>query len=139
MRNAQFSQAQLPGVAAMDIKIVERPIGDVTILDIVGKLVMDRSAQHLKDKINSLISQGRTHIVLNLKNVPYIDSTGLGYLVASYGSVMKTGGALKLLNVSSRNHDLLAITRLVTVFESFDSEAEAVQSFHALAHVTLPK
>jgi anti-sigma B factor antagonist len=117
----------------MDIKIVERPIGDVTVLDIVGKLVMDRSAQHLKDKINSLISQERTHILLNLKDVPYIDSTGLGQLVASYGSVMKTGGALKLLNVSSRNHDLLSITRLVTVFESFDSEAEAVQSFQTLA------
>ena len=116
----------------MDIRIVERPVGGVTVLDIVGKLVMDRSAQHLKDKINSLISQERTHIVLNLKNVPYIDSSGLGQLVASYGSVMKAGGALKLLNVNSRNHDLLSITRLVTVFESFDSETEAVQSFEAI-------
>ena len=61
--------------------------------------------------------------------MPYIDSGGLGQLVASYGSVMKTGGAMKLLNVGSRNHDLLSITRLVTVFESFDVEAEAVQSF----------
>ena len=117
----------------MDIKIVERPIGGVTVLDIVGKLVMDRSAQHLKDKINSLISQGRTDIVLNLKDVPYIDSSGLGELVAAYGSVMKAGGALKLLNVASRNHDLLSITRLVTLFESFDSESEAVQSFPTLA------
>jgi anti-sigma B factor antagonist len=90
---------------------------------------MDQGPEHLKDKINSLISQGRTQIVLNLKQVPYIDSIGLGQLVASYGSVMKTGGALKLLNVSSQNHDLLSITRLVTVFESFDSEAQAVQSF----------
>jgi anti-sigma B factor antagonist len=117
----------------MDIKIEERPIGRVTVLDIVGKLTTDQSAQHLKDKINSLVSQGRTHIVLNLKNVPYIDSGGLGQLVASYGSVMKTGGALKLVNVTSRNHDLLSITRLVTVFESFDSEAEAVQSFQTVA------
>jgi anti-sigma B factor antagonist len=121
----------------MDIRIVERPIGGVTVLDIVGKLVMDRSAQHLKDKINSLISQERTHIVLNLKDVPYIDSSGLGQLVASYGSVMKTGGALKLLNVNSRNHDLLSITRLVTVFESFDFEDEAVQSFQTLAPFAL--
>jgi anti-sigma B factor antagonist len=117
----------------MDIKIEERSVGGVTVLDIVGKLTIDQAAQHLKDKINSLISQQRTHIVLNLKNVPYIDSGGLGQLVASYGSVMKTGGALKLLNVSSRNHDLLSITRLVTVFESFDSEGEAVQSFQTLA------
>jgi anti-sigma B factor antagonist len=119
----------------MDIKIEERPIGRVTVLDIVGKLATDQGAQRLKDKINSLVSQERTHIVLNLKNVPYIDSGGLGQLVASYGSVMKAGGALKLLNVSSRNHDLLSITRLVTVFESFDSEAEAVQSFQTVAHL----
>ena len=113
----------------MDIKIEERAIGGVTVLDIVGKLTMDQGPERLKDKINSLISQGRTQIVLNLERVPYIDSLGLGQLVASYGSVMKTRGALKLLNVSSRNHDLLSITRLVTVFESFDSEAQAVQSF----------
>ena len=119
----------------MDIKIEERPIGRVTVLDIVGKLTMDQGAQHLKDKINSLISQDRIHVVLNLRDVPYIDSGGLGQLVASYGSVMKTGGALKLLNVTSRNHDLLSITRLVTVFESFDSEAEAVESFQTVATV----
>ena len=101
----------------MDVKIEERVIGQVTVLDIVGKLTMDQAAQHLKDKINSLVSQQRTHIVVNLKNVPYIDSGGLGQLVASYGSVMKAGGALKMLNVSSRNHDLLSITRLVTLFE----------------------
>jgi anti-sigma B factor antagonist len=117
----------------MNIKIEERIIGHVTVLDIVGKLTMDEAARHLKDKINSLISQQRTRIVVNLKNVPYIDSGGLGQLVASYGSVMKTDGALKLLNVNSRNHDLLSITRLVTLFESFDSEAEAVQSFQTIA------
>ena len=117
----------------MDVKIEERVIGHVTVLDIVGKLTMDQAAQHLKDKINSLISQQRRHIVVNLKNVPYIDSGGLGQLVASYGSVMKAGGAMKLLNVNSRNHDLLSITCLVTLFESFDSEAEAVQSFQTIA------
>ena len=117
----------------MDIKIEERLVGTATVLDVVGRLSAEQAAQHLKDKINSLISQQRTHIVLNLKNVPYIDSGGLGQLVASYGSVLKTGGALKLLNVGSRNQDLLSITRLVTLFESFDSEAEAVQSFQTIA------
>lgn len=117
----------------MDITIEERLIGGVTVLDIVGKLTLDRAAMHLKDKINSLISQQRTHVVLNLRNVPYIDSGGLGQLVASYGSVMRTGGALKLLNVNSRNHDLLSITRLVTLFETFDSETEALQSFQTVA------
>ena len=123
----------------MNIRIVERRVESVTVLDIGGKLVMDRSAERLKDKINSLISQARTHIVLNLKGVSYIDSSGLGELVASYGSVMKAGGALKLLNVTSRNHDLLSITRLVTVFESFDSEAEAVSSFQTLAPLQLSR
>ena len=117
----------------MDVKIQERHIEGVTILDIVGRLTIDEAAQHLKDKINSLIGQQRNQIVLNLGNVPYIDSGGLGQLIASYGSVKKSGGVLKLLNVNSRNHDLLSITRLVTVFESFDSETEAVQSFQTLA------
>ena len=117
----------------MDIRIEERIVGDVTILDIDGRLTIGLPAQRLKDKINSLTSEQRVQIVLNLKNVPYIDSSGLGQLVASYGSVVKAGGALKLLNVGSRNNDLLSITRLVTVFESFDTEAEAVQSYQAAA------
>ena len=118
---------------SMDIKIEERVVGQVTVLDIAGRLTIHQGAQHLEDEIRRLISQERTQIVLNLENVPYIDSGGLGELVASYGSVMKAGGALKLLHVNSRNHDLLSITRLVTVFESFDGEAEAVQSFQTFA------
>ena len=96
-------------------------------------MTMAQAAQHLKDKINSLVSQQRTEIVVNLKNVPCIDSGGLGQLVASFASVRKAGGVLKLLNVGSRNNDLLSITRLVMVFESFESEAEAVQSFQTVA------
>lgn len=133
-QHGQADRLDRGGIAGiMDIHIEERPIGHVTVLDLAGKLMTDQGAGHLKDKINSLISQQRTHIVLNLKNVPYIDSAGLGQLVASYGSVMKSGGAMKLLNLSARNHDLLSITRLVTIFESFDSEAEAVQSFQTAA------
>ena len=123
----------------MDITIAERPLGRVTVLDIVGRLTIDRGAQRLKDKINSLIAQERTLIVLNLKDVPYIDSGGLGQLVASFGSVLRAKGALKLMNISSRNHDLLSITHLVTVFESFDSEAEAVLSFQPLAPVPVTR
>lgn len=117
----------------MDLTIEERPVGRVTVLDLVGKLTIDHGAQRIKDKVNSLIAQGRTQIVLNLEKVPYIDSAGLGQLVASYGSVKKADGRLKLLNVNSRNHDLLSITRLVTIFDSFDSEAEAVRSFETVA------
>jgi anti-sigma B factor antagonist len=123
----------------MDITITERALERVTVLDLVGRLTIDRGAQHLKDKINSLIAQDRTLIVLNLKDVPYIDSGGLGQLVASFGSVMRAKGALKLMNISSRNHDLLSITRLVTLFESFDSEAEAVQSFQSVAPVPVTR
>ena len=117
----------------MDLAIAERTVGRVTVLDLAGRLTVDHGADRIKDKVNSLIAQGRTQIVLNLKDVPYIDSGGLGQLVASFGSVKKAAGSLKLLNVNSRNHDLLSITRLVTIFDSFDSEAEAVESFPALA------
>jgi anti-sigma B factor antagonist len=115
--------------ARMNIKIDERHIDGITVLDIVGKLTIDEAAQQLRDKINSLIAQKETRIVLNLQHVPYIDSGGLGELIASFGSVTRAGGTMKLLNVSARNHDLLSITRLVTVFESFDSEADALRSF----------
>ena len=113
----------------MDITIEERAVGPVTLLDIVGRLTIDHGAERLRDKVNSLIAQERTAVLLNLQRVPYIDSGGLGQLVASYGSVVKAGGSLRLLGVNARNHDLLSITRLVTLFESFDSEVEAVQSF----------
>jgi anti-sigma B factor antagonist len=113
----------------MLLEIVERHIDDVTVLDLVGKLTIDQDAQRLKDKIQSLILQQRTAIVLNLGDVSYIDSGGLGELVACYSSLAKTTGGLKLLHVNKRNHDLLSITRLVTIFETFDSEDEAVRSF----------
>lgn len=113
----------------MSFEIGERQIGAVTILDLAGKLTIDQDAQRLKDKINSLILQQRTKVILNLGEVSYIDSGGLGQLVASYGSLSKTTGGLKLLNVNKRNHDLLSITRLVTIFDTYDSESEAVKSF----------
>ena len=101
----------------------------MTILDLSGKLTIDQDAQRLKDKINSLIHQQHTKVVLNLGDVSYIDSGGLGQLVSSYGSLAKTSGGLKLLHVNKRNHDLLSITRLVTIFDAYDSEEEAVKSF----------
>jgi anti-sigma B factor antagonist len=113
----------------MRLEIAERQIGAVTILDLSGKLTIDQDAQRLKDKINSLIHQQHTKVVLNLGDVSYIDSGGLGQLVSSYGSLAKTNGGLKLLHVNKRNHDLLSITRLVTIFDAFDSEEEAVKSF----------
>jgi anti-sigma B factor antagonist len=115
----------------MQLNISERQIGAVTILDLAGKLTIDQGAERLKDKVNSLMQQQRTAIVLNLGGVSYIDSGGLGQLVASYSSLSRTAGGLKLLNVNKRNHDLLSISRLVTLFDTFDSEDEAVRSFAA--------
>lgn len=113
----------------MRLEIAERQVGAVTVLDLSGNLTIDQDAQRLKDKINSLIQQERVAVVLNLGEVGYIDSGGLGQLVASFGSLAKTKGGLKLLHVNKKNHDLLSITRLVTVFDTFDSEDEAVRSF----------
>ena len=83
----------------------------------------------LKDKINSLLGEGRKKLVLNLEGVPYIDSAGLGEMVRTYTTVSRQGGNLKLLNLTKRIEDLLSITKLLTVFETYDSEAEAVKSF----------
>jgi anti-sigma B factor antagonist len=83
----------------------------------------------LKDKINSLLATGKKKLVLNLEGVPYIDSAGLGEIVRTYTTVSRQGGSLKLLNLTKRIEDLLAITKLLTVFETYDTETEAVKSF----------
>lgn len=120
------------------MQLTERQVGHVTIVDLVGKLTIDQDAQRLKDKINSLVQQQRTAILVNLAGISYMDSGGLGQLVASYSSVARSGGALKLLHVNDRNNDLLTITRLVTVFETFDSEAEAIESFERQPSASVP-
>lgn len=109
--------------------IDERVVGDVTILDLKGKMTLGEGDELLKDKINSLVQQGHKKIVLNLESVPYIDSAGLGEIVRTYTTVSRQGGKLKLLNLTKRIQDLLSITKLLTVFECFDAEQEAVNSF----------
>ncbi len=111
------------------MQIHEREINDVTVLDIHGKLTLGEGDELLRDKINSLVHQGRKKIVLNLAEVPYIDSAGLGEIVRTYTTVSRQGGSLKLLNLTKRIQDLLSITKLLTVFETFESEQEAVKSF----------
>ena len=111
---------------AMDI--TERVVDTITILDLSGRLIGE-GAQLLKDKSESLVFQGRTRVIVNLAAVPYIDSAGLGQLLACYTTIAKAGGRLKLLNVGKRNHDLLSITKLVAVFDTFDTEPEAIQSY----------
>jgi len=111
------------------MQIEERTVGDVLILDVKGRITLGEGDELLKDKVNSLLNQGQKKIVLNLAAVPYIDSAGLGEIVRTYTTVSRQGGNLKLLNLTKRITDLLAITKLLTVFETFDSENDAVQSF----------
>jgi anti-sigma B factor antagonist len=111
------------------VQINERALGGLTILDLNGKLTIDNGAQLIKDKCESLAFQRRTQVIVDLAAVPYIDSGGLGQLVACYTTLAKAGGRLTLANINKTNHDLLSITKLVAVFETFDSEAEAVQSY----------
>lgn len=116
----------------MSLQLSERAIGDVVIIDLSGKITLsDGGDTLLKDKVRSLVQQGRKKMILNLGEVTYIDSAGLGEIVQAYATVSKGGGGLKLLNTTKRIKDLLAITKLLTVFETYDHEAEAVTSFSA--------
>jgi anti-sigma B factor antagonist len=111
------------------MQIEERVVGEVTILDLKGKITLGEGDEALKDKVNSLALQQRKQILLNLEGVPYIDSAGLGEVVRTYTTISRQGGQLKLVNLTKRITDLLSITKLLTVFETFDTEAEALQSF----------
>ena len=113
------------------MQIEERIVADVTILDLKGKMTLGEGDELLKDKINSLIHQGQKKLLLNLEGVPYIDSAGLGEIVRTYTTVSRQGGSLKLVNLTKRITDLLSITKLLTVFETFDSEKDAVASFQS--------
>ena len=111
------------------MEIRERLVDSVVVLDVTGRLAAGDGSGVLKDKVNSLIYQDRRAILVNLHDVSSIDSCGLGELVAAHTNVVRAGGQIKLLNVTRRVHDLLVITKLVTVFEVFDAEAQAIDSF----------
>ena len=117
------------------MQISERAVGEVMVVDLKGKITLGEGDEMLKDKVNSLINQGYRKIVLNLAEVPYLDSAGLGEVVRAYTTVSRQSGSLKLLSLTKRITDLLSITKLLTVFETFDSEDEAVRSFSASAKV----
>jgi anti-sigma B factor antagonist len=113
------------------MQIEERKAGNISILDLKGKMTLGDGDELLRTKINALMHEGVRNLIVNLAEVPYIDSAGLGELVRSYTTVSRQGGALKLLNLTKRITDLLSITKLLTVFETFDNENEAVKSFGA--------
>ena len=109
--------------------ITERKSGDVIVLDVEGKILLGEGDVQLKRKIDELVEKNEIKLLLNLANVPYMDSGGLGEIVRSYTTVKRANGELKLLNATKRISDLLTITKLITVFEIHDDEAAAVKSF----------
>ena len=113
------------------MKIEERALENVVVLDLKGKLTIGEGDELLKETIQKLMDQGHNKLLLNLEDVPYVDSAGLGEIVRTYTTVSRQGGSLKLLNLTKRITDLLAITKLLTVFDTFESEAEAVSSFES--------
>src|ERR1051325_9960507 len=113
----------------MDIK--ERVVNGVSVLDLSGKIVLGEGDGQVRERIKDLLSDGQRKILLNLGDVNYIDSAGLGALISSYTTTKREGGQLKLVNLTKRIQDLLAITKLITVFDTYDDEREAVESFGA--------
>ena len=113
----------------MSMKYTTRESGGVTIVDLSGKITMGAGSGTLRDAVRDIVAKGSKKIVLNLGDVNYIDSAGLGELVSAYTAVKNAGGELKLLNLTKKVRDLLVITKLVTVFDVKDDEASAVSSF----------
>jgi anti-sigma B factor antagonist len=111
------------------MQIDERVVGDVTVLDLKGKLTLGEGDQQLRDKVSTMILEGHKKLLFNLEAVPYIDSAGLGEIVKTYTTVKRQGGSLKLVNLTKRIEDLLLITKLLTVFEVYDNEADALKSY----------
>lgn len=112
--------------------IEQRTAGAVTILDLNGKLVLGEGTGLLKDKVQSLVFQGNKQVLLNLAGVSYMDSAGLGELVATQSNVTRQGGQIKVANLTKRVTDLLTISKVLTVFDVYDSEAEALSAFTAV-------
>ncbi|MFN2517125.1 MAG: STAS domain-containing protein [Pyrinomonadaceae bacterium] len=112
-----------------ELEVKERQAGDVTILDMNGSVRMGEGAVSLRNSIRGLGERGRKKILLNLGGVKNIDSSGIGELIANYTTISRDHGQLKLLNLTDKIRDLLVITKLLTVFDAYDNEAEALNSF----------
>ena len=113
----------------MSVKLNTRQVGDVTVIDAAGRITLGEGASAFRDTVRDLATKGEKKILLNLSEVSYIDSSGIGEMVSGFTTVTNHGGQLKLLGLSKRVKDLLQITKLYTVFEVFDDEAAAVRSF----------
>ncbi|MBX7223400.1 MAG: STAS domain-containing protein [Blastocatellia bacterium] len=113
----------------MSLKIHNRTSGEVHIMDLGGKITIGEGSVQLREAVRQMLEAGNNKILLNLGDVSYVDSSGIGELVSSYTTVNKQGGQLKLLNLTKKIQDLLMITKLLTVFETFDSEETALNSY----------
>jgi anti-sigma B factor antagonist len=115
----------------MSLKISTREVKDIIIIDLSGQLTMGEASAAIRDEVHDEVGHGSRRILLNLANITYIDSSGLGELTSAYTSVKNRDGELKLLNLTKRVHDLMQITKLYTVFDVYDDEKKAIASFHA--------
>ena len=113
----------------MSMKVATRQVDGVIILDLSGRITLGEGSVTLRDSVRDLVAKGTKHILLNLGDISYIDSSGIGELVSAFTSVKNSGGELKLLNLTKKVHDLLQITKLYTVFDIWDSETSAITAF----------
>ena len=113
----------------MSVKLSTRQVGNVTVIDVAGRITLGEGSSALRETLRDMVAKNQTKILLNLADVTYIDSSGIGELVSGYTTVTNTGGSLKLLNLNKRVKDLLQITKLYTVFEVHEDEAAAIRSY----------
>lgn len=111
------------------MKIEKRKNGGVTVLDLKGKILIGEGIDELRKNIDSVLVDNEPKLLLNFEGVPYLDSTGLGEVVRSYTSVKNKGGVVKIVNLTNKVKDLLSVTKLITVFETFEDEEKAIASF----------
>ncbi len=114
----------------MSVTISTRQVGDVTVIDAAGRITLGEGSSTFRDTIKDLVTKGDKKVLLNLSEVSYIDSSGIGELVSGFTTVSNAGGKLKLVGLTKRVQDLLQITKLYTVFEVFDEEPPALASFN---------
>jgi anti-anti-sigma factor len=111
------------------VDIEQRIVGNVVILDLKGRLILDDGEKTFRELIDTLIDAGKTNILVNFEGITYLDSAGVGAVVWKFVTLKRKGGTLKLLNLQTRSHRVLSVTKILTVLESFDSEAAALKSF----------
>jgi len=114
----------------MSMKVATRQVDGITILDLSGRITLGEGSVTLRDAVHDVLAKGSKKILLNLENINYIDSSGIGELVSGFTSVRNAGGELKLLNLTKKVHDLLQITKLYTVFDIWDNETSAISAFN---------